>query len=155
MMPIPKAEPTINHERSEYRLLYVGRDVDWFRRLKTVLGLSANRLVYCPGDSVEYFLKSDIRYDLFLFDLDWLNETGMELARLTRSLPHREHTPIIIIAAQVTDSLKELAFSAGADECVLKTEDLSAAVETIQRLRQSLDDLSDWFSAEQIQDDAQ
>src|SRR5438874_13303956 len=62
MMLIPRNEPTSDHARSEYRLLYVGRDADWFRRLKSALGLPANRLVYCPGHSVEYFLKRDIRY---------------------------------------------------------------------------------------------
>src|SRR5205807_9634303 len=121
---------------SEYRLLYVGQDVEWFRCLKRVLGLPANRLVYCPGgSSVECFLKSDIRYDLFLFDLDLLNETGMELVRMVRSLGHRQSTPIIIVAVdEVIDRLKELGRSAGADECVTKTGDISAALETIQRL---------------------
>src|SRR5436853_3452125 len=100
MMSIPNNEPTSDQQRSEYRLLYVGRDVKWFRHLKSVLGLPANRLVYCPGDSVEYFLKRDIRYDLFLFDLDLLNETGVELVRLARSLSHRQRTPIIIVGSE-------------------------------------------------------
>ena len=95
MMPTPKAEPTSDCEKPDYRLLYVGQDVEWFRRLKGVLVLPANRLVYCAGgSSVGHFLKSNIRYDLFLFDLDLLNETGLELVRLVRSLPHRQTTPL-------------------------------------------------------------
>jgi CheY-like chemotaxis protein len=135
-MPPPNDEPTINHEKSEYRLLYVGRDVSWYRRLKSVLGLPANRLVYCPGGSgAEDFLKSDIRYGLFLFDLDLLNETGLEMIRLVRSLAHRQHIPIIIVAAHdAIELLGEHARCAGANECLTKTEDLEAAAETIQRL---------------------
>jgi len=136
MMPTPKDEPTSDREKSEYRLLYVGQDVEWFRCLKSVLGLPANRMVYCPGgSSVGHFLKSDTRYDLFLFDLDLLNETGLEWVRLVRSLPHRQPAPIIIVAAdEVIDRLGELARSAGANECLTKTGDISVAVETIQRL---------------------
>src|SRR5437016_13067926 len=135
MMPIPRNEPTSDHKRSKYRLLYVGRDADWFRRLKSALGLPANRLVYCPGHSVEYFLKRDIRYDLFLFDLDLLNETGLEPVRLARSLSHRQDTPIIIVGSEeVVDRLKELIPRAGADECLTKTPDVWAEVETILRL---------------------
>jgi response regulator RpfG family c-di-GMP phosphodiesterase len=135
-MPTPFGKPASDHEKSEYRLLYVGQDAEWYRRLRSVLGLPANRLVYCPeGIGVEHFLKSDIRYDLFLFDLDLLNETGLELVRLVRSLPHRQHTPIIIVAAhEVINSLGELTRSAGANECLTKTEDMKAAVETIQRM---------------------
>lgn len=80
-------------------------------------------------------LESDIRYDLFLFDLDLLDETGLELVRLVRSLRHRQRTPIIIVAADdAIERLGELARSAGANECLTKTEDMKAAVEAIQRL---------------------
>src|SRR5205807_540181 len=90
---------------------------------------------YCAGDSTaELFIKSQIRYDLFLFDLDWLNETGVELVRLARSLPHRQHTRIIMVAAEITNSLEGLARSA--DECAAKTGEMSALVETIHRLCQ-------------------
>jgi len=134
-MPIPRNEPTSDHARSKYRLLYVGRDAEWFRRLKSVLGLPANQLVYCPGDSIEYFLKSDIRYDLFLFDLDMLNETGLELVRLARSLFHRQDTPIIIVGSdEVIGHLKELVRGVDADECVTKTGDISVVLEIIQSL---------------------
>ena len=133
MMPTPKDERPSDRDKSEYRLLYVGQDVDWFRRLKRLLGLPPNRLVYCAGgSSVGHFLKSNIRYDLLLFDLDLLNETGLALVRLARSLPHRRHIPIIIAASEVTASLEELAPSA--DEYVTKTGDILATVEAIRRL---------------------
>src|SRR2546430_2107533 len=80
-----------------------GKTWSGFHRLRSVLGLPANRLVYCPGGSVEHFLKSGIRYDLFLFDLDLLNESGFELVRTIRSLAHRQQTPIIVVAANGID----------------------------------------------------
>ena len=135
MMPIPRNEPTSDHARSKYRLLYVGRDADWFRRLKSALGLPANRLVYCAGaNTAKLFIRCHIRYDLFLFDLDLLNETGLELVRLVRSLSHRQDKQIIIVGSEeVINPLKELARS-GVDECLTKTPDAAAAVETILRL---------------------
>ena len=136
MMPTPKDERPSDREKSEYRLLYVGQDVDWFRRLKGALGLPANRLVYCAGgSSVGHFLKSNIRYDLFWFDLDLLDETGLELVRLARSLPHRHLTPIIIAGGdEVIGRLEDLARQAGANECLTKAGDILAAVEAIERL---------------------
>jgi len=104
--------------------------------MKRLLGLPPNRLVYCAGgSSVGHFLKSGIRYDLFLFDLDPLNEPGLKWVWLVRSLPHRRPTPIIIVAGdEVIGRLGELARSAGANECLTKVEDMSAVVETILRL---------------------
>jgi CheY-like chemotaxis protein len=109
--------------------------VDWFRRLKGALGLPANRLVYCAGGaSVGHFLKSSIRYDLFCFDLDLLDKTGLELVQLVRSLPHRSLTPIIVAGGdEVIGRLEDLACRAGANECLTKTGDILAAVEAIER----------------------
>lgn len=135
MMSTPMDEAAIDREKSECRLLYVGRDVDWCGRLKSVLGLPENRVVSCADRSgAELLLKSEIRYDLFLFDLDLLNETGKKLVRLARSLSHRKHTPIIIVAAdEVIGRPKDLVRKAGANECATKAIDMSAAVETILR----------------------
>ena len=134
-MPTPKDERPSDRDKSEHRLLYVGQDVEWFRRLKRLLGLRPNRLVYCAGgSSVGHFLKSAIRYDLFWFDLDLLDETGLELVRLVRSLPHRRLTPIIIVGGdEVIGRLADLAWEAGANECLTKAGDILAAVEAIER----------------------
>ena len=135
MMPTPKDERPSEREKPDYRVLYVGQDVDWFRRLKGALGLPANRLVYCAGgSSVGHFLKSNIRYDLFWFDLDLLDETGLELVQLVRSIPHRRLTPIIIVGGEeVIGRLADLAREAGANECLTKARDILAAVEAIER----------------------
>jgi PleD family two-component response regulator len=134
-MSTPQDERPSDREKSEYRLLYVGQDVDWFRRLRRVLKLPANRLVYCAGgSSVGHFMKSNIRYDLFWFDLDLLDETGLELVRLVRSLPHRHLTPIIMAGGdEVIGRLEDLARQAGANECLTKAGDILAAVEAIER----------------------
>ena len=143
MMPIPRNEPTSDHKRSEYRLLYVGRDAEWFRRLKSGLGLPANRLVYCSGDSVEHFLRSDIRYDLFQFDLDLLNETGVELIRLVRSFSHRQDTPIIIVSSDHATRQQRIdALRAGAWEYLgqpLDAEHLLLKLETFTRVKRAAD----------------
>ena len=98
----------------------------WFRQLKSALGLPANRLVYCAGGgSVGSFLKSNIRYDLFLFDLDLLSGAGLEWVRLVRSLPHRRLTPIIMVGGdEVIGRLGDLARQARANECLTKAGDI-------------------------------
>ncbi|MFS8086962.1 MAG: hypothetical protein ACMG6H_15120 [Acidobacteriota bacterium] len=89
----------------------------------------------CPDrGSAILFLKGDARYHLLLFELEQRGTTGLELASLARSLPHRQQLPIIIVAEEeVTDRLDELARSAGANECLAKTGDISVAAESIQR----------------------
>ena len=134
LMLIRIDEPAIPCQNADFTLLYVGRDVCWFGSLKDALSLPQYRVVYCPGgSSAELLLKSDVRYDLFVFDFDLPNETGLELIRLARSLSHREHTPIVIVANELTGNLKELARDAGAGECVAKTPDVLVVMETIQR----------------------
>jgi DNA-binding response OmpR family regulator len=129
-------EPPIDRQKSGCRLLYVGRAVDWFGRLKSVLGPPENRVVYCAGGSTaRLLLESDIRYDLFLFDLDLLKETGLELVPLAGSLSHRKHTPIIFVAVdKVSGRLKKLVRSTGVVECLTKIGDMSVAVVTVQRI---------------------
>jgi len=90
--------------------------------------------VSCPDrDSAILFLKSNIPYHLFLFDIEMRDTAALELARLSRTLSHREDIPIVIVADEVTSGLEERARSAGADECITKTEDTSATMERIGR----------------------
>jgi CheY-like chemotaxis protein len=57
--------------------------------------------------------------------------TGMELARLARSLPHRRRTPIVMLSASYVEGE---ARAAGADVFLRKPQDVSLLVGTIKEL---------------------
>jgi len=77
-----------------HRVLYAGADACLPARIRDGLGGLDCFVVSAPANIARTFLQSDIKYSLLLFD-----ETaeGVELQRFARSLPHREHTPVILV----------------------------------------------------------
>ena len=128
-MLIRIGEPAIPYQDPDFRLLYVGSDQHWLAALRKVLRKPEYHIVSCPDrGSAILFLKGEARYHLLLFELELRGTTGLELASLARSLPHREQLPIIVVAEdEVTDQLEERARRAGASECLTKTGDISVA----------------------------
>jgi response regulator RpfG family c-di-GMP phosphodiesterase len=134
-MPIWTGKPRIPQQEPDFRLLYVGIDQPWLTALRQVLREPEFHIVSCPDrGSAILFLEGDPRYHLLLFELKPHNKTCLELTRLARSLPHREKLPIMIVAGVVTDPIKKRARRAGANECVMKTGEISVTAESIQRL---------------------
>src|SRR6185503_16864947 len=134
-MPIRIDEPAIPYQNPNFRLLYVGSDQAWLAALRKVLRKPEFHIVSCHDrGSAVLFLRGDPRYHLLLFELELRDKRGLELTRLARSLPHREGLPIIIVAGrEVADQLAKRARSAGANECLTKTGDITLAAESIQR----------------------
>ena len=134
-MLIRIGEPAIPYQDPDFRLLYVGSDQHWLAALRKVFRKPEYHIVSCPDrGSAILFLKGEARYHLLLFEADLHGTSGLELASLARSLPHREQLPIIIVAEdEVTDQLEELARRAGASECLTKTGDISVAAASVQR----------------------
>jgi len=134
-MLIRIGEPAIPYQDPDFRLLYVGSDQLWLAALRKVLKRPEYHVVSCPDrSSAILFLKGDAKYHLLLFELELRGTTGLELASLARSLPHREHLPILIVAGEeITDQLEELARRAGANEYLTKTGDISVAAASVQR----------------------
>jgi DNA-binding response OmpR family regulator len=127
--------PAIPYQRPDFRLLYVGSDQQWLAALRKFLRKPEYHIVSCPDrGSAILFLKGEVKYHLLLFELELRGTTGLELASLARSLPHREQLPIIIVSGdEVTDQLEELARRAGASERLTKTGDISVAAASVQR----------------------
>ena len=122
-------------EQGQQRILYVGNDLGPLAALRAVLRRPEFHIVSCPDrDSAIRFIKSDIRYDIFLFDLEMRDSAAFELAELAQSLDHRRHTPIVLAASEIDSKLKELARNAGAIECVSKNGGMSALPNVIARL---------------------
>jgi CheY-like chemotaxis protein len=114
-----------NSEKARFRLLYVGKDIELLRALRKVLTKPEYHIVYCPHvDSAIDFLKGTPRYDLLMFELEL---RGLELAKLARSLSHREYVPIVMVTTnEIAGRLGTQSRNSRIDKWVSKQE--SAAV---------------------------
>ena len=119
----------------QIRLLYVGQELALIRFLRTAFHGPDYHVVSCPDrDSAERFIKSDIRYHLFIFDHEMRHRAAFDLARLVRSLTHREGLPAIIVGTGVESSLNEFTRASGGNEYIQKAESFSAIHSAIKRL---------------------
>jgi DNA-binding response OmpR family regulator len=120
---------------SQVRFLYVGEDLAVIRYLRTAFHGPEYHVVSCPDrDSAERFIKSDIRYHLFIFDHEMRHRAAFDLARLVRSLKHRDGLPAIIVGTEVESSLNEFTRASGGDQYVQKAESFSAIQSAIKQL---------------------
>ncbi len=120
---------------SQIRLLYVGEDLALIRSLRATFHNPDYHVVSCPDrDSAERFIKSDIRYHLFIFDHEMRHRAAFDLAQLVRSLKHRERLPAMIVGGEVESSLNEFTRASGGNEYVQKGESFSAIHSAIKRL---------------------
>ena len=79
------------------------------------------------------FIKSEIQYDLFIFDHEMRDRAAFDLARLIRSLPHREHSAVVIVGTEREDSLADFTTSAGGDAYLQKVDSFSEIHKAISR----------------------
>ena len=125
---------------SKFRLLYLGNDLELISALKEALrkalGKGTGVLVSCSDrESAVMFLKSDIPYQLLLIDFEWCERDGLKLASVARLLKHRKRMPAVLVTrTELSRDFTVLARNAGVNECVLKTPDMGAIIETIRRL---------------------
>src|SRR5207244_11475899 len=120
---------------SQIRLLYVGEDLALIRFLKTAFhGLDYHVVSCADRDSAERFIKSDIQYHLFIFDHEMRHRAAFDLARLVRSMKHREGLPAMVVGGEVESSLNEFTRASGGDQCVQKAKSFSAIHSAIKRL---------------------
>jgi DNA-binding response OmpR family regulator len=84
--------------RYQYKVLYVGRDLDFVKFLRERLKGHDCYLDYCPALwHAQLLLKSETYYVLCVFD-DLPDATGAELAQYARALPQRKCTPLIVVS---------------------------------------------------------
>lgn len=117
------------------RLLYVGSDLALIRFLRETFHEPEYHVVSCPDrDSADRFIKSDIQYQLFIFDHEMRHKAAFDLTQLVRSLKHRERLPAIVVGSELEDSLYEFTRASGADQYVEKADRFSAIHRAIERL---------------------
>ena len=76
-------------------------------------------------------INSQDPYDLLLLDNELPGLTGLELTRHARRLPHRTHTPVIILSA--SECGRE-ARDAGANLFLKKPEGMKTLTDSVRRL---------------------
>jgi CheY-like chemotaxis protein len=76
-------------------------------------------------------IESHTHYDLFLFDNELPHLDGWQLIQHARTLPHRQHTPIILTSARDRTTLAQ---QVGADAFLPKPEGINQLLATITRL---------------------
>lgn len=86
---------------------------------------------YADGLAGQEALRSNAYYDLLIFDFELPGPDGLELVRLARQLPHRQHIPIIMLSAgfQSTE-----ARAAGVDAFLSKPGDILVLADTVKDL---------------------
>jgi two-component system chemotaxis response regulator CheY len=86
---------------------------------------------YDNGAAALEKLRSGERFDVLIFDNNLPDTNGIELIRQTRTLAHRQHTPIIMLSG---DDVELEARRAGANAFLRKPEDVPLIAETVARL---------------------
>lgn len=124
-----------NSSDRQYRLLYVGSDVALLKFLRSTFGKPKYHVVSCPDrDSAERFIKSDIPYQLFIFDHGMRDGAAFDLTQLVRSLGHRERLPAIVVGSEADAGLGEFTLGTGGNEYVQKEDHFLQIQEAIKRL---------------------
>ena len=120
---------------AEFRLLYLGNDLNFINAMQQALPEPVYELVTC-GDrgTAGLFVESEIPYALMLIDLDWRGREGLELVRLARSLSFRKRMPIVLVAGELNGALRTAARRAGVNKSVTKTADMNKLSQTIRQL---------------------
>lgn len=118
----------------QFRLLYIGSDVPLMCSLRQLLPKPRYHVVTCPDrDSAERFIKSEIQYDLFIFDHEMRDRAAFDLAQLIRSLPHRQQLSVIIVGTESDNSLADFTKASGGNAYVEKVDMFSEIHKAIGR----------------------
>jgi len=130
-----RSQPSYPGSEPQCRLLYVGSDLSVLKFLRSTFGKPTYHVVSCPDRlSAEMFMKSQIPYQLFIFDHEMRDPAAFDLARLLRSLDHRQDVPAIVIGAEVESALQEFTRASGGNDYVPKANHFSAVHKVVKRL---------------------
>lgn len=121
-----------NLRRQVVTILYVEDNDLLARSVRDALEL-AGWMVHHMTESygASMLLKSEKHFDLLLLDQETRHLSGTELTRLTRQLPHRRETPIILCSIE---NCARAARRAGANKFLRKPANMIQIVDVVRRL---------------------
>jgi two-component system chemotaxis response regulator CheY len=100
--------------------------------VKETLQTVGFRVVICPDGAIATWrIGGPAPYSLFIFDSRLPHVGGLELVRYARQLPHRQHTPIIMLSASNDEAE---AMRAGVDVFLRKPDGVQHLLPTITAL---------------------
>ncbi len=127
-----------SEKRQRVKILHVEDNRVVADAVKETLELESWEVETCAdGAAALKKILGPTRYDLLLLDYDLPGVSGIELVRQSRSVAHRQNTPIIVLSAALGEAE---AREAGANKFLHKPEDISSLVETISGLLSSAED---------------
>jgi CheY-like chemotaxis protein/tetratricopeptide (TPR) repeat protein len=90
------------------------------------------RVCLCSDfDTARGAIEGAEHFDLFVFDHSLPGGDGLDLTRLTRTLPHRRRTPVLMLTAS---EVEEQALRAGVNAFLRKPREVAGLIETASRL---------------------
>jgi DNA-binding response OmpR family regulator len=129
------SQPGCRGSEPQCRLLYVGSDLSVLKFLRSTFDKPTYYVVSCPDRlSAEMFMKSQIPYQLFIFDHEMRDGAAFDLARQLRSLEHRQNALAIVIGAEADSGLQEFTCASGGNAYVLKADHFSTVDRVIKCL---------------------
>src|SRR6267378_5531708 len=111
-------------------VLVVDDDVNMREHLRNIFETAGYRALSAGETASALRLLQTETCDLVLIDLALSEVNGLALCRLLRAQPATSKLPVITLANDDTDSQKQEAFAAGADDCIAKS---SSAAEIVSR----------------------
>lgn len=115
------------------QILYVD-DAEACEMAQLLLEQSENDYEITAASSPEeaFSLISQRAFDLYIFDNPWRKPTGLELCRKVRE--DHPKAPIVIFSVRAQDADREEALAAGANDYLIKPNDLNRLIRTIDLL---------------------
>ena len=116
------------------RILYIDDDVDACEMLKFLLELEdeGHEVIAVSTVSKALVLIEEETFDLYILDQQMPVMTGIEICRLIRQT--RPQIPIIFYSAMARDADRQAALAAGANEYLIKPNDLEKLTLTVRKL---------------------
>jgi len=116
------------------KILVVDDDVHATTLLEKVLALKGHQATSVNDSSETIRVANSTTPDLILLDLMMPEPNGFEVCKMLRADPNFAKTPIVIITAMDDNASKETAYSAGANDFLIKPFRMDDLAQTIQAL---------------------
>jgi OmpR-family two-component system manganese-sensing response regulator len=115
------------------RILFVDDDEDSCQMMSIMLNLTDENFAVTLANTAEQALAliETQQFDMFILDYRLPDLTGVELCGRIRQIDSR--TPIMFYSGMAREIDRQSAKTAGADEYLIKPNDLNRIPETIQR----------------------
>jgi len=122
--------PSATNPQQSATVLVVDNDVNAGERLRGMFEKAGYRALSAGDTTSALRLLKAGPCDLVVVDLALSDVDGLALCRLLRAQPATSKLPVIGLSDDDSDSQKQQAFAAGADECIAKS---SSAAEIVSR----------------------